>query len=165
MLLSTKRVPNHKAILWYNENILEDICKRHRLERVMKKTKKSQHYINFYRQCCLVANMLDTAERSYYIDSLAQRNGDKKIIYNICNDLLDRNKNLPLPPCESNEVLGNRLNTYFSDKISKICKELESTLDTSICGPFIYDADCTTELRESDQLSSSQVKKDLNGIT
>ena len=53
--------------------------------------------------------MLDTAERSYYIDSLAQVKRDQKIIYNICNDLLCRDKNLPLPLYESNEVLANRL--------------------------------------------------------
>ena len=105
--------------------------------------------------------MLETAERSYYMDSLAPVKGDQKIIYNICNDLLGRDKNLPLPPCESNEVLANRFNTNFSDKISKICKDLEHTVDTSSCDPFIYDADCTTELREYDQLSSTQVKKIL----
>ena len=102
-----------------------------------------------------------TAERSYCIGSLAQVKGDQKIIYNICNDLLGRDKNLPLLLCKSNEVLANRFNTYFSDKISKIHKDLESTLDTSICDPFIYDADCTTELREFEQLSSTQVKKIL----
>ena len=70
-------------------------------------------------------------------------------------------KNLPLPLYESNEVLANWFNTYFSDKISKIHKDWESNLDTSIFGPYIYDADCTTELRECDQLSSTQVKKIL----
>ena len=88
-------------------------------------------------QCHLVENMLDTAERSYYIDSVAQAKGNQKNIYNICNDLLGRDKNLPLPPCESNEVLADRFNTYFSNKISKICKDLESTLETSSCDPFI----------------------------
>ena len=86
--------------------------------------------------------MLDTAGRSYYIDRLAQAKGDQKIIYNICNDILGRDKNLPLPPCEFNEVLANRFNTYFSDKISMICTDLESILDTSICDPFIYNTDC-----------------------
>ena len=164
MLLSIKRVPNYKTIPWYNQNISEATCKRHRLERVWKKTKKSQHYINFYRQCWLVANMLETAERSSYIDSLAQTKGDKKIIYNICSDLQGRDKNPPLPPCECNEVLTNRFNTYFSDKISMICKDLESTLDTNSCDSFIYDANCTTELTEFNQLSLTQVKKILTAL-
>ena len=60
--LHTRGVTNCKTIPWYNDNISEAIHKRHRLERVWKKTKKSQCYINFYRQCHLVANMLDTAE-------------------------------------------------------------------------------------------------------
>ena len=149
MKVLNKLAPLHKKSI--NENISAAICKRCGLERVCKKTKKFQHYINFYRQCHLVVNMLDTAERSFYIDSLAQVKADQKIIYNICNDLLGRDKNLPLLLCKSNEVLANRFNTYFSDKISKICKDLESTLDTSICYPFIYDADCTTELREFNQ--------------
>ena len=94
-------------------------------------------------------------------NATVQAKGDQIIICNICKDLLGRDKNLPLPPCESNEVIANRFITYFSDKISKICKYLESTLDTSSCDPFIYDADCTTELSEFDQLSSTQVKKIL----
>ena len=171
MLLSTNKVPNCKTILWYNENISEAINKRCRLERVWKKTKKSQHYINIYRQCHLAANMLDTAERSYYIDSLAQAKGDQKIIYKICNDILGRDKNLPLPPCVSSEVLANRLNTYFSDKISKICKDLENTLDISICDSFIYDADYTTLLREisikscgSDPITTTLLKEILLSV-
>ena len=112
---------------------------------------------------CLCSTYVLFGESSYYImiDSLAQVKADQKMIYNIYNDLLGRDKYLPVPPHESNEMLANRFNTYFSDKISKIHKDLESTLDTSICNPFIYDVDCTTELRKFNQLSSTQVKKIL----
>ena len=64
--------------------------------------------------------MLDTAEKSYYIDSLAQVKGDQKSSTTYAMMSWVETKIFLCPMCESNEVLTNRLNTYFSDKISKI---------------------------------------------
>ena len=42
----------------------------------------------------------------------------------MCNTLLGRSQELPLPTCNSNKELANDFNTFFTDKIQKIRKEL-----------------------------------------
>ena len=76
--------------------------------------------IDFYRKCREVDNMMDRSERSYYLSSLHDNRFNTKKIYVVCDDLLDRSKELPLPQAESNQKLANRFNQFFTKKIQKI---------------------------------------------
>ena len=55
------------------------------------------------------------------------------MITNMClvsvDSLLDRGKDLPLPPCESKQQLANEFNEYFIDKIPKIRDKLFTKID------------------------------------
>ena len=51
--------------------------------------------------------------------------GDQWAIYDICNDLLGRKKDLPLPPSTSKEQLANEFNEFFVDKIKTIHVNIE----------------------------------------
>ena len=64
--------------------------------------------------------MLDNAEREYYGSSLSGHKFDLKQVFNICNGLLGQDKDLPLPPCHSSQVLADQFNTFFTTKIEKI---------------------------------------------
>ena len=72
---------------------------------------------------------MDVAEKAYYRDKLMEYKNDYIQEFSVCNSLLGRGKDLPLPPCESKQQLANEFNEYFIDKISKIRDILFSRID------------------------------------
>ena len=78
--------------------------------------------------------MWDRAERLFFLEALADNRTNFKEIFNICNNILGRNNNLPLPSSDSNINLTNKFNNYFHDKIDSIYSSLvqhnQATLET-----------------------------------
>ena len=70
---------------------------------------------------------MDMAERIFYRNKLQDNRNDFKAIYCICNGLLGRTRDLPLPPCESKQELADRFANFFSSKIKKIHSILDET--------------------------------------
>ena len=68
--------------------------------------------------------MWNQAERSFFWEDLADNRTNFKKIFNICNTILGRNNNLPLPPSDSNTTLANNFNNYFHEKIGNIYSSL-----------------------------------------
>ena len=95
---------------------------------------KRQKSLQFYHQWWLVSNMRDQAERSFFWESLADNRTNFKEIFNICNNILGRNNNLPLPLSDLNINLANNFNNYFHEKIGNIYSSLvqhnQATLET-----------------------------------
>ena len=53
-------------------------------------------------------------------------------VFNICNNLLGRNPDLPLTPCKLNQELADSFNYFFTDKISRIRNNIKDiNADTS----------------------------------
>ena len=80
----------------------------------------SEHFMAFYHQHRQGANLLDKAEHEFFLNSIAENSNNYRKIYNICNQLLDRTKESPLPPGFTNQELADRFNNFFIDKIAKI---------------------------------------------
>ena len=78
----------------------------------------------FHCQRRLVLNLLDKAERKFFLTSITENSSKYKHIYEICNHLLGRSKDSPLPPGVSNNDLAVRFNNYFIEKIANICTDL-----------------------------------------
>ena len=70
--------------------------------------------------------MLSFAKKDFYKATLNENKHKYKKVFGICNTLLGRNQELPLPTCNSNKELANDFNTFLTDKIQKIRKELNS---------------------------------------
>ena len=68
--------------------------------------------------------MWNQAERSFFQEALTDNRTNFKEIFNICNTILGRTNNLPLPPSDSNITLANNFNNYFHDKIGNIYNSL-----------------------------------------
>ena len=65
-----------------------------------------------------------SAECQYYCDLLSQHKTNMKEIFRVCDKLLGRNHDLPLPPGFSEEKLASRFSAFFISKIAKIWEAL-----------------------------------------
>ena len=123
--VKTKTVSNKPKLPWFNTTLANEIRKRKRLEKVWHKDRTNiNNYHLFYAQRRKVSNMLSLAKKDFYKTPLNQNKYNYKKIYGICNALLGRNQETPLPICNSTKELANNFNTFFVDKIQRIRKEL-----------------------------------------
>ena len=89
---------NRPSIPWFNQEIAEAIrCQRH-LERVWYREKSNIEALAlFHSQHWFVANLLNKAEWKFFLTSITENSANYKCIYEICNNLLGRSKDTPLP--------------------------------------------------------------------
>ena len=123
--VKTKRMKIKNPIPYFNDEIRQEIQKCSRLEQVWRKDhSNTAKFLAFYCQRRMVANMLDNAEWSYFHTNLQDHSRAFKQIFRLCNVLLGRNKDLPLPQTSSDQDLANHFNKFFTSKIEKISTAL-----------------------------------------
>ena len=123
--LKIKSVSCRKRVPWFSADLAGTICKHQKLERIWSEDQENREkFLQFYHQQWLVSNMWDQAERSFFLEALADNRTHFKEIFNICNNILSRNNNLPLPLSDLNINLTNNFNNYFHDKIGSIYSSL-----------------------------------------
>ena len=64
----------------------------------------------------------------FVLTSITKNSSNFKCIHEICNHLIGRSKDSPLPPGISNKDLAVRFSNYFIEKIAKICSDLIGNL-------------------------------------
>ena len=74
----------------------------------------------------MVRNMLDEAERRYCQNQLQDNSNNAKKIFGICNGILGRKRDLPLPPGYTEEEQAERFNKFFITKIINIQENLQA---------------------------------------
>ena len=126
----TRKAAARSRIPWFNDSIAMVI--RH---RCMAECNWASHcsdpmaFATFYRARHIVSNLMDAAENRFYKDSLTQHQGNAKEIFKICDSLLGRNQDLPLPPGLTDEEHASCLNDFFVSKIFKIWDALNINRD------------------------------------
>ena len=78
---------------------------------------------------CTVSYLIKAAEHSYYNNLVAKNKGNPKKLFSICNNLLHRNQDLPLPLGYSDGELANHFNNFLITKIAKIHDALVANQD------------------------------------
>ena len=125
--LKTKKITQHNKVPWFSDAIANELRLCRQLEKCLRNDSTNREkFLQFYQQRQLVSNMLGQAERVYFHDALHKNRNNVKEIYNIVNKLLDRVKDLPLPPTNSNFDLANEFNDFFCNKITRIHDHLVS---------------------------------------
>ena len=84
----------------------------------------SDRFLSFYRMRGKVSNLLDSAEREYYKTMVTDNKNNSKEVFRICDSLLGRNQDLPMPPGYTDDQLANMFNDFIT-KITKIVDLLE----------------------------------------
>ena len=116
---------NHPKVPWFNDDIAEAIRLRRHLERNWYRDRSNvDAFTLFHCQHRLVSNLLDKAEQEFFLVFITENSLNYKHIHDICNHLLGRTKESPLPPGYTNKELADRFNNYFIDKIVKNCADL-----------------------------------------
>ena len=114
--VKTKKVSNRRRLPWFTDEIAAAIRLRRRLEKCWKRDKTSnEKYEQFHKQWRTVSNLMDLAECKFFLNKIIENKSNYKEVYNVCNQLLGRNKDLPLPPNCTNKELADRFNTFFID--------------------------------------------------
>ena len=125
--LKMKKITQHEKVPWFSDAIANELRLHRQLEKCWRNDSTNREkFLQFYQQRQLVLNMLDQAERVYFHDVLHENRNNVKKIYNIVNKLLDRVKDLPLTPTNSNYDLANEFNDFFCNKITRIHNHLVS---------------------------------------
>ena len=115
--VKTKTVSNKPKLPWFNDNLACEIRKRKWLEKMWHKERTNiNNYHWFYTQHCGVSNMLSFAKKDFCKTSLNENKYNYKKCFGICNTLLGRNQELPLPICNSNKELANDFNAFLKIK-------------------------------------------------
>ena len=131
--LKRKLVSNKPKVPWFNDSIAAEIRKRRRLEKIWQKDiNNTEKYLQFYKQRSKVSNIIDHTEKTHLQEKLVDDRNNYKQVFNICNNLLGRKQDLPLPPCKSKQELAGSFNNFYIDKMSRIrCNLKDINADTS----------------------------------
>ena len=123
--IKNRKCSDCPRIPWFNQEIAEAIRLCRCLERVWNRDKSNMEALTlFHCQCWLMWNLLDKAQQKFFCSSITENSLDYKHIYEICNHLLGRSKDSPLPPGIPNKDLAVRFNNYFIQKIANIHTDL-----------------------------------------
>ena len=108
---------------WFMDKIKQEIVLRRAKERKCLNDPTEYNFNSFYIQCRHVANIIQSAEKEYYIEKITENRTDYIAIFNIANTLLFRKEPSPLPSCDSREQLANDLDNSSRTKIETIIKK------------------------------------------
>ena len=135
----TKVVSNRRKIPWFNDEVSNAIRSRTKAEHKWLLDKNNQDkFLEFYRTWQTTTNILNQAEKNYYHKLVKNNHTDTKKIFAICDNLLGRNQDLPLPPGFTNEELAKCFNNFFISKIAKIRDTLAANQDQLLPLPVLH---------------------------
>ena len=151
----TKQITVGKIPPWSSQEInLEKRIMRRR-ERLWRKTKLTVHYDMYKTQSAKFFSMLQTARIQYCSKKVEECGTNQKKIFRFTNSLLGRKTEQVLPKTNSDQKLANDFMDYFTNKIKKIHRQLESsgteglqreaTMQEHICQYVLESFDETTE--------------------
>ena len=117
----TKIVSNRKKIPWFSDEVSNAIRSRRRAECKWLLDKNNlEKFLEFYRSRCLTTNILNQTEKNYFCKLVHHNHTKTKKIFAICNNLLGRSRDLPLPAGFTDKELAECFNKYFISKTANI---------------------------------------------
>ncbi|KAK3101096.1 hypothetical protein FSP39_000910 [Pinctada imbricata] len=138
---------------WFTENILKLKRKCRRAERLWKKHRQPNQFIEMKNTRKEYYNELNREKTRTLSEKVSNFKGDSKKLYQFVNELTGTKSDNPMPTSESDNALAEEFADYFMSKIDKIRYELRDFEN--------YDA-VTKEVpsfRTFNELTQDEVKK------
>ena len=131
--LEDQKASDHKKIPWFSNRVSHGIRQRRKAKCIWLSHQNNwQKFRDFYHLRRVVASIINQAECEYFTNMLLEYKHQSREIFRICDRLLGRNQDLPLPPGYTDEKLATMFNNFFIIKIAKIREILESTVRDTI---------------------------------
>ena len=122
--LVTKKITSKRVVPWFDDTAKTMKADRRRLEKVWKRTRLQEDWVNFRVCCSIYLKHLYMCKVECYQSKIEECGNDSKKIYNTINGLINTTSSNPLPD-EPPDLLANSFADYFYNKIKKICDELD----------------------------------------
>jgi hypothetical protein len=111
---------------WMDSEFVAARRERRILYKKWKKDKTVDNREIFENSRASVNVLSNDKRRSFYQDSIKSSGNSQKELFKICNNLLDTSKKSNLPYSEDYNLLANKFNDYFVEKIEKIRENLDT---------------------------------------
>ena len=112
---------------WFTDEIREKKRKRRKAEKKWRKTRAEEDRKVFVKERQEVVLMLRQAKLEFYSDIIQQSQHNQRDLFKIIDTLLQRKKDMPLPPHDNPCTLANDFTNFFVGKIEKIRDNIKSS--------------------------------------
>ena len=113
---------------WFNSHIRHAKVMKRRLERKYRKSELEADLEKYKEQCNTVKLLLTKYKTEFYSCKINQSRNDIKKLYDLSKTLLGEVKQPKLPECDSHQLLAEKFNKFFVDKILKIRSTIKNSL-------------------------------------
>jgi hypothetical protein len=116
----------------YNEEIKSAKKGRQKAEKKWRNTGLTIHREIYCNQRNNVNKLINEAKLEYYSTKINDKPSDQRSLFKWANELLNQNRASPLPSDVSDQILSDKMATYFVQKIKKIRDELQHVRQTVV---------------------------------
>ena len=155
--LITRQVTIRDPTPWTTHEIRPEKQKRRKLERKWKKTNLQVDYDNFKSQRNKLSSILKMKKVEHINKFINEHKNDSKRLFNVFKRNTSGPLDTPFPHGKSDIMLAQDFSKYFSDKIDRIRKDLDS--DAHDTNTLDSDTFIGQTLNEFQPLSHDQVRK------
>ena len=117
----TANISNSSRPPWMDDEYCKERATRRRLERTWKVSRSEAEKIPYLAQCKKCAQLVTSKRSKYYSDLISKCEGDQHSLFKIVSTVLDKRKTSgTLPQHENPEILANKFNDFYSNKVLQI---------------------------------------------
>lgn len=119
--IRTANISSSSKPPWMDDEYCKERATRRRLERAWKVSRSEADKIPYLAQCKKCAQLVTSKRSKYYSDLISKCEGDQRALFNIVSTVLDKRKTSgTLPQYENPEILANKFNDFYSNKVLQI---------------------------------------------
>ena len=120
--VTTKTIKTQRDAKWYTPELREMKRKRRAAERTMRSNSPPLTvHVEIHEALCMEENkLMQSTKESYFSDQVSSAKGDPKAMYKVSKSLIGQKPEVILPDNIPDEVLCEKFNNFFYNKIKTI---------------------------------------------